>query len=129
MKRAWRLKIRSLAPGHPALIPQNSKIQKFPEPSTKFPARLIKFPAPSSREFADKQLMLHEFWRRESRLEALFSKNSLLNSLPAGNRALVSSLVGGKGSLLISLLSAGLITPSAGRAGCEEESYATNNQT
>jgi hypothetical protein len=59
--------------------------RKIPCSLDKFPARAEKFPAPLSREFAYKRLMLLAFWMRESPSEALFSKNSLLNSLPAGN--------------------------------------------
>jgi hypothetical protein len=68
----------------PALEPRG----QFPAPPIKFPAPLKKFPAPASREFVCKPLISQRFLRPESPEKALFSKNSLLNSLLPGNLAL-----------------------------------------
>jgi hypothetical protein len=77
--------LRHLVPRAKGGIYPRTPGAKFPAPSIKFPARTKKFPAPLSREFAHNRLMLFAFLMRESPFEAIFSKNSLLNSLLAGN--------------------------------------------
>jgi hypothetical protein len=61
---------------------------QFPAPPIKFPAPLKKFPAPASREFVCRPLISQRFLTPESPEKALFSKNSLLNSLLPGNLVL-----------------------------------------